>query len=242
MYVRREADGRTTLPLMTDVRQFLPSTAVIRTVYTNIGTLYTCGMQTLSDATKLEARDFRTLYETMDRAIFKAAGKAKQIVFWDAHSRYCPQCGVETFLLTEIAKKCPQCGYEIYPPISPAVIVRIRRGDEILLVHALNFRKDFYGLVAGFLEAGETLEECVCREVREETGLEIENLKYFGSQSWPYPSGVMIGYTADYKSGEIKIQETELSDAQFFSRDNLPTLPDKLSIARRLIDDWLGEK
>jgi NAD+ diphosphatase len=107
------------------------------------------------------------------------------------------------------------------------------------MVRAKNFRGTYYGLVAGFLEAGETLEECVHREVMEETGIRIKNLKYFGSQPWPYPSGVMIGFTADYESGEIKLQDEELSAGDFFRKDNLPEIPKKLSLARKLIDDWL---
>ena len=108
---------------------------------------------------------------------------------------------------TPIMKKCPSCAYEIYPPISTAIIVLIRRGEEILLVHAHNFRGTFYGLVAGFLEVGETLEQCVQREVMEETGLRVKNITYFGNQPRPYPSGLMVGFIADYESGEIKLQK-----------------------------------
>lgn len=111
-----------------------------------------------------------------------------------------------------------------------------------MLVHARNFRGTFKGLVAGFLEPGETLEECVYREVMEETGLTIKNLKYFGSQPWPYPSGIMVGYYAEYESGTIKLQDEELSAGAFYSRDNLPEIPKKLSIARKLIDAWLEHK
>ena len=107
------------------------------------------------------------------------------------------------------------------------------------MVRAKNFRGDFYGLVAGFVEPGETLEECVEREVMEETGLRIANIRYFGSQPWPYPSGIMIGFTADYVSGELKLQQEELAAGGFFARDKMPTLPKKLSIARKLVDDWL---
>ena len=115
----------------------------------------------------------------------------------------------------------------------------VRRGDEALLVRSHSFKGKHHGLVAGFLEPGETLEECVAREVREETALEIGNLRYFGSQPWPYPCGVMIGFTADYVAGEIRIQEEELISAAWFHRDALPELPMKLSLARRLLDAWL---
>ncbi len=137
-------------------------------------------------------------------------------------------------------KQCPACGNEMYPPVSTAVIVLIKKEQEILLVRARNFRGTFYGLVAGFLEAGETLEECVEREVLEETGLKIKNIRYFGNQPWPYPSGLMVGFIADYAGGNLKLQEDELSAAAFFSKDNLPEIPRKLSIARKLIDWWLS--
>lgn len=173
---------------------------------------------------------------------YKAAGKASQILYWDTHSCFCPVCGTPTEQQTDIMKRCPHCGYELYPPISPAIIVLVKKHDEILMVHARNFKGTFYGLVAGFLEAGETLEQCVQREVMEETGLTIKNISYFASQPWPYPSGLMIGFIADYASGNIKLQDDELSAGAFYHRDHLPELPQKLSIARQLIDHWLNEK
>jgi len=125
--------------------------------------------------------------------------------------------------------------------VAPAIIVLIHRGDEVLLVHARNFKGNFYGLVAGFVETGETLEEAVHREVMEETGLTITNLRYFGSQPWPYPSGLMVGFTADYVSGDIHLQREELSRGAWFTKDNLPEIPEKLSIARQILDDWLAK-
>lgn len=172
---------------------------------------------------------------------YLCGGKAAQILYWDKHSKYCPTCGVPTIQETPIMKKCPQCGLEMYPPIATAIIVLIQKGDEILLVHNRAFKRDYYGLVAGFLEAGESLEQCVHREVMEETGLTIKNLQYFGSQTWPYPSGLMVGFTAEYEGGTIKLQEDELTAGAFYSRDNLPHIPQKMSIARKLIDWWLSK-
>ena len=123
--------------------------------------------------------------------------------------------------------------------LATAIIVRITRGDEILLARGRNFKRDFYGLIAGFVETGETLEEAVRREAMEETGLSITNIRYFASQPWPYPSGLMVGFTADYAGGELHLQREELKIAGWFHKTNLPNLPEKLSIARRLIDDWL---
>lgn len=184
----------------------------------------------------------RASYDELPFEEYYKAGKAFEILNWDKNTRYCPSCGVPTHQISDIGKKCPECRQEFYPHISPAIIVRITKGDSILLVHARNFRGSFYGLVAGFLEAGETLEECVHREVMEEVGLRIKNLKYFGSQPWPYPSGVMIGFTAEYESGSIKLQDEELNAGAFYTKDNLPEIPRKLSLARKLIDDWLEKE
>ena len=126
--------------------------------------------------------------------------------------------------------------------LATAVIVLIHKGDEVLLVRAKNFRTDFYGLVAGFVETGETLEEAVAREAFEETGVKIQNIRYFGSQPWPYPCGLMVGFNADYVSGDIHLQKSEIAKGGWFSRDNLPTIPEKLSIARMLLDAWIEQK
>lgn len=140
---------------------------------------------------------------------------------------------------TDISKRCTNCGKEVWPSLATAIIVLIHKDDEVLLVNAKTFRGDFYGLVSGFVETGETLEEAVHREVFEETGLTIDNIKYFGSQPWPYPSGLMVGYNADYVDGKLHLQRNELANGRWFTKDNLPTIPEKLSIARMIIDDWL---
>lgn len=181
----------------------------------------------------------RASFGHLDNRLYTLAGKAYELIYWDRHSRFCPACGTKTHMHTIISKKCPACGYEIFPSVSPAILVLIRKGDSVLLVHARNFKGTFYGLVAGFLETGETLEDCVRREVMEETGLEIANISYFGNQSWPYPSNLMVGFIADYVSGTIHLQDEELSAGAFFTKDNLPELPSKPSLARRMIDWWL---
>ncbi len=182
----------------------------------------------------------RASYDLLTLDEYYTAGKASQILHWDKNSQFCPRCGVPTPQIAPIAKKCPICNQEFYPRISPAVIVLIKREDSILLVHARNYQSKVNGLVAGFLEVGETLEECVHREVAEEVGLKIKNLRYYANQPWPYPSGLMVGFVADYESGEIKLQDEELTAGAFYTKDNLPMIPHKLSIARRLIDAWLA--
>ena len=183
----------------------------------------------------------RKSYDQIPVEEYQLAGKASIILHWDENTRYCPHCGIPMQQISAIGKKCPECRQEFYPHLAPAIIVRLSKGDSILMVRAHNFRGTFYGLVAGFVEPGETLEQCVEREVMEETGLQIKNVRYFGSQPWPYPSGIMIGFTAEYAGGTIRLQKEELSEGQFFSRDNMPELPRKLSIARRLVDAWLEQ-
>jgi NAD+ diphosphatase len=183
----------------------------------------------------------RQSYYKLPHDQYLTAGKCYELLYWDANTKYCGVCGSPMKLDTPISKRCTECGKEVWPQLATAVIVLIHRGEEVLLVRARNFRGDFYGLVAGFVETGETLEEAVRREVHEETGIEIENIRYFASQPWPYPSGLMVGFHADYAGGQIHVQREELKKAGWFNRTNLPNLPEKLSIARRLIDDWLGD-
>lgn len=191
---------------------------------------------------KFTLTNLRETYDILGESLYTLAGKGAELVHWDTLSKFCPACGAPTVLATPLSKRCSACGNEMFPNISVATIVLIRKGEQALLVRGKNNPRPTHGLVAGFLEPGESLEECVAREVKEETGLEITNISYFASQPWPYPCGLMAGFVADYKSGEIVIQEEELSSAAFFTRENPPLLPHKLSIARRLIDAWLEQE
>ncbi|MBR4997916.1 MAG: NAD(+) diphosphatase [Bacteroidaceae bacterium] len=181
----------------------------------------------------------RESYHLLPSYLYQEAGKAAEIRYFDTHHRYCGLCGGAMAWHTPISKRCTECNDEIWPQLNTAIIVLVRRGEEALLVKAKNFRRNYYGLVAGFVETGESLEECVRREVREETGIEITNIRYFASQPWPYPMGLMVGFNADYVSGDIRLIDGELRDAAFFTRDNLPAIPEKLSMARMLIDNWV---
>lgn len=191
---------------------------------------------------KMEWVGLRASYDVLPLSHYLMAGKARELMHFDETVRYCSVCGAPMKWHTDISKRCTACGREVWPSIATAIIVRITRGDEVLLVRAKNFRGNYYGLVAGFLETGETLEECVRREVKEETSLEVKNIRYFGNQPWPYPSGQMIGFTAEYAGGTLRLQDEELSTADFFRYDRLPEIPHKLSMARMLIDDWLEVK
>ena len=184
----------------------------------------------------------RASYNHLPLAHYLKAGKCREIIHWDINTRYCGACGTPLEPMTEISKRCPKCGREAWPQLNIAVIVLIRKAHEVLLVQAKNFRRNYFGLVAGFVETGETLEQAVQREVMEETRLTITNLRYFASQPWPYPCNLMVGFTADYAGGEVALQSEELSKGGWFTKDNLPQIPEKLSIARRLIDSWLEEQ
>ena len=183
----------------------------------------------------------RESFDLLDNAFYLMAGKAKELLYWDECTKFCGVCGAPMKMHTDISKRCTNCGKEVWPQLATAIIVAITKGDEILLVQSRNFRGDYMGLVAGFVETGETLEECVHREVMEETHLKIKNLRYFDSQPWPYPCGLMVGFKADYESGDFHLQRTELNKGGWFRYDNMPEIPGKVSLARRLIDDWLEE-
>lgn len=193
----------------------------------------------VTDLPDLEMCGLRQSYYKLPYDLYLKAGKCQEILYWDQNTRFCGVCGAPMKLHTEISKRCTGCGKEVWPQLATAIIVLIHKDDEVLLVHARNFKGDFYGLVAGFVETGETLEEAVIREVKEETGIHIQNIRYFGSQPWPYPCGLMVGFHADYLKGDLHLQQSELSRGGWFRRNNLPHIPEKLSIARKLLDDWL---
>lgn len=185
-------------------------------------------------------QDLRSMYYQMDEKFFHLLGYAFHSVYWDRTSRYCGRCGHETAdSESERAKVCPHCGFVIYPRLSPSMIVAVIKDNKILLASSRRFKTKFYSVLAGFVEPGETLEECVKREVREETGIEVKNIRYFGSQPWPFPDSLMVGFTAEYAGGELHIDMDELEDAAWFDTTNLPTGPSGFSIARRLIDWYI---
>ena len=189
----------------------------------------------------LTTHALRGLYGKLEEDLFLLAGRATQILTWDRTHQFCGQCGTPTqHLAGERARKCPNCSLTCYPRLSPAVIVLVTRGDELLLVRGHNFPEAFYSLVAGFVEPGESLEEAVTREVHEEVGLELKDIQYFGSQPWPFPHQVMVGFNATWSGGEIRVEKSELADARWFTRQNLPRIPPKgLSISRWLIDAFV---
>ena len=169
--------------------------------------------------------------------VFKAA-RARALFEWKSKNHYCTNCGKRLFLLKDLtALECSRCNLQYFPRIEPCVIVLVRRGEEMLLARHAQRNQDIYACIAGFIEAGETAEQAVHREVFEETGIKIKNLTYKGSQGWPFPDQLMLAFTAEYDSGEIRLQESEIAEAGWFTKDKLPQSPAPGSVAYRLIHD-----
>ena len=172
----------------------------------------------------------------LDEDLYLLAGRAIQIVNWDKNHQFCGKCSTPTVTMKdEMAKICPECGFISHTRLSPAVITAIIKDGKILMAKHSYGIKNRYGLIAGFIEAGETLEEGVKREIYEEVGLKVKNIKYFGSQSWPFPNSLMIGFTADYESGDINVDGKEILEAKWFNVKEVP-IHSKISIASELID------
>jgi len=183
----------------------------------------------------------RGLLGNLDEQIFLVAGRAFQYLDWDRSHQYCGRCGGHTQAkIDELARSCPACGLVGYPEVTPAVIVAVTRGTEILLARSHRFQGSFFSVLAGFVEAGETFEECVKREVSEEVAIEVDNIRYFGSQPWPFPHSLMVGFTAEYAAGRISIDDKEISEAGWFTAESLPEVPRTGTIARRLIE-WFRD-
>ncbi|HHP7235256.1 MAG TPA: NAD(+) diphosphatase [Desulfobacterales bacterium] len=179
----------------------------------------------------------RPLLGTADEEELAVAGRARQLVQWTRNHRFCGRCGGETrSKVEERARVCSFCEQTWYPRVSPAVIVAIVRDGHILLARSNRRPTGFYSVLAGFVEPGETLEDAVRREVREEVGIRLHNIRYFGSQPWPFPDALMVAFTAEHASGEISVEPSEILRAAWFRPDALPTVPGPYSIARRLID------
>jgi NAD+ diphosphatase len=189
-------------------------------------------------------RSLRSLFMELEDETWRAiAGRGAQLTQFHETHRFCGRCGTETEAsATEHGRRCPSCGLSVWPRVSPAVIVLVRRDETALLAQPSNRAVPFHSTLAGFVEPGETLEQCICREIREEVGIEVANPRYFGSQPWPFPHSLMIGFFADYAGGELRPDPAEIGDARWFTRDDLPVIPPRISIARRLIDAWLDER
>ena len=185
----------------------------------------------------------RALFTRLPEHLWPVAGRALQILEWDRTHRFCGACATPTAPLAgERARKCPACGLASYPRIAPAIIVLVHRGDEAILARGPRTPAAFFSTLAGFVEPGESLEETLVREVAEEVGVRVKSLRYFGSQPWPCPHSLMIGFMAEYESGTLRPDGTEIDDARWFRFDALPIVPPTISIARQLIDAWVASR
>jgi NAD+ diphosphatase len=189
-------------------------------------------------------RDLRLLYGRLPPELHEVAGRAVQIVDWDRCHQFCGACGGPTRAAeAERARVCERCGLAHYPRLAPSMIVAVERDDTLLLARAPHFPRGIYSVLAGFVEPGESVEETVAREVREETGIEVTDIRYFGSQPWPYPHSLMLGFRARWRSGEIRVDGREIEDAGWFRADAMPpTFPGNVSISQWLIGDFLARR
>ena len=206
-----------------------------------LGTLDGCGFflhwKAGADYPKHMLSEIRPFFLGQPAPGMSALSSAKETYHWLEKHKFCGNCGERLQPgHTERVLRCGSCGTCYYPKISPAVITAVLNGKEILLAHNKNFPDGLYSLIAGFVDPGETAEEAVAREILEETGIQIENIRYAGSQHWPFPDSLMLGFLADFKSGEIRPDNDEITDARWFTAENLPVLPGKGSIARRLLE------
>lgn len=191
---------------------------------------------------ELRSAGLRQWFGLMPETELAIAMRAVQILEWDRTHRYCGACGQPTVRMTgERARRCEACQLSTYPRISPAMMVLVTRGRQLLLARGHHFPPGRFSALAGFLEAGETIEQAIRREVLEEVGIEVDQFRYFASQSWPFPNSLMIAFRAEWLSGEIRVDPVELAEAHWFDPEDLPQLPPHLSIARALIDATVNE-
>lgn len=184
----------------------------------------------------------RVLISLMDNPTFNLAARAFHLLQWNDTYKYCSKCGtLIDAKKDDLTKTCHKCGFTSYPKISPAIITAVTKDDQLLLAHNTTFPKEFYSVLAGFVEPGETFEDCVAREVYEEVGIQVKNIKYFGSQPWPFPDSLMVAFTCEYAGGNLKVDGVEIDDAAFYKIEDFPKLPLPGSIARRLVN-WFINK
>lgn len=241
--VRRE-EGGTHLPVAGDIRDI--GLQPLRRQYLGLYAGQHCFSCEVASGLPAPAgmtwAGLRSLFGAMDDILFGVVGRAIQIMDWDRSHQYCGHCGTPTLLKAgERARQCPSCGQTSYPRIAPAVMALVRKADRLLLARSPHFVPGMHSALAGFVEPGENLEQCLRREVKEEVGVEVTNLRYFSSQPWPFPHSLMIAFNCEYAGGEITPEPGEIEAAGWFGVDNLPVLPNRISIARRLIDATIAQ-
>jgi NAD+ diphosphatase len=245
LLVQSSADGLETLPpfAMTLDSLGLEPTGVLYLGELGDAHCFAAGLEADTDPPPgYDYAGLRQLFDRLPQDLFAVAVRAIQLIAWDRDNRFCGRCGAPTENQTsERAKRCPACGLSRYPRISPAIIVAVTRGPQLLLARAQRHPAGFFSVLAGFVEPGETLEEAVRREVKEEVGLDIEQIAYFGSQPWPFPDSLMLAFQARYAGGVITREEAEIAEAGWYAASEIPErIPPPISIARRLIDDFVA--
>lgn len=236
-------NGRLTVPRYSEVEEMVKGVEKIHFLGSYEGiNCYTCeGFDLDKKQNEMVSRPLRSLLEAFNDKFFLLCGRALQVINWDRNHKYCGRCGTKMdYREDERSKLCPSCGLINYPRISPAVIVAIVRDRKILLAHNKQFANNMYSVIAGFLDPGETFEDCVKREISEEVGIRVKNIKYFASQPWPFPDSLMVAFTAEYMDGEISVDGVEIDDASWYSVSEIPRIPSKGSVAGRLIH-WFIE-
>ncbi|MBQ7396120.1 MAG: NAD(+) diphosphatase [Lentisphaeria bacterium] len=238
-----QQNGRITLPRLSD----MPAGSIDTASGLAIGKLRDeeCAgfIFTGKEDERLFLLEMRSAFTMIPPGSCYALCRAKSLLEWKKRRNFCGACGAALVPSeNDIAMKCPVCKEPFYPQLAPAVIVAITKDDKILLAHNFRFQERVHSLIAGFVEAGESIEQAVAREIYEETHLNVCDLRYVSSQSWPFPNSLMLGFTAKYHSGTLELDGTELECANWYTPDDLPQLPEKGSIARMIIDDFCSEK
>jgi NAD+ diphosphatase len=250
LLVRWEADGQAVVPQVVDVAEVVGENTAVRPQYLGQFAGQDCHAAELLDPETPAPEGYqfvglRQLFHQLDPAMFQIAGRAVQMVAWARDHQYCGRCGTPTNHASDRAKVCPACELRAYPRLSPAVIMAVTRGEELLLAHGVRHPAKMYSVLAGFAEPGETLEECVAREVGEEVGLQVGDIRYFGSQPWPFPNSLMIGFTAVYTAGTIT-PSPEIEHAGWYTRQQIQSgelflPPASISIAGQLIEAFVQQ-
>ncbi|GFN35751.1 NAD(+) diphosphatase [Tepidimicrobium xylanilyticum] len=236
-----EKDGKISIPRRKDVLKLNISIYNIQCMGAYFGYNCYCGeFVDILDDEKNKLMDLKTLSKSIEENYYYLASKAKLLLNWLKSNQYCGRCGSKMHMKdskSERAMVCSMCNNTTWPRTSPAIIVAVTKGDKLLLAHNRQFPNGRYSVIAGFVEYGETLEECVKREVYEEVGIKVRNIKYFGSQPWPFPNSMMIGFTAEYLDGEIKVDGDEIIDANWFTKEEVLRMHNKsISLGSQLIE------
>ena len=245
MLARADATSGVTLPIFGELAIWLETSARLSPVQVGLLGDRRLWLFAIEDAAVLapagwEWHETRALLAAFSPSQMHAVSCARELLWWQTRNRFCGHCGTPTTdVADERAKRCPRCNAVFYPNLSPAVIVAVTRGDQLLLAHNRNFRPGMFSLLAGFVDPGETLEQTAVREVREEVGIEIGDLRYITSQPWPFPNSLMVGFHATHCSGEVVVDGKEIELAGWFSRDALPDIPRPGTVAHSLITGWL---